>query len=596
MSLEPTGLSQSAGEATRIFFAYLQAEDAGVAPNRSRILQLHPHLAPLLKEYFNTHDLAKAMPLAPAGDAPADQVERPELPFVVIPAQDARLTKGFEVVEKLGMGGTGTVYRARVTGLTGQPDIAIKLFHYGLNLDVSQRLRDALVLKGLDHPNLVRVYAAGEGMNCGPFLASEYVPGCDLAAWLKTHGPLEERKAAEILRVLAAALHAAHDKDVLHLDIKPDNVFGCVDKLRPEDLKVGDFGLGRFVGEFEAPAADGRSFATGGTTGYMAPEQYWGSSSARSDIYALGTLMLCMVGEPDPFYPERMRARFLNQEQIEALEDLRGPEARLLDIPAKRSRVQELFHQQDIAAATTSIRDPQLRAVIGKCLAIEPGVRYQTAALLAEDLIAWLENRPLTYAKYTYTRTTRFRMLVERCRRGKRLEDHSRLWGMACLVIGSASIIFSTLSTVLIWFGADENVSRWSTSWTFVAIWCSISAWALWATRARPPIRFMFLYTLLYFMSFMVLRLLIIGDANQADAIQVHIAGLLVACIGLGNRYGRKFFYIGMVTIFMSWPVAILLQRPVYAPLGSVIVGCALGLPLLTFGISSRRFGTPGPG
>ena len=586
---ESTSISRTAGEATRIYYAYLQAEEAGLAPDRRRILEMHPHIAPLLDQFFSLHDLARGMPVSSVNGESAGTAWPPDPPFVVIPSQDARLSGGFEILEKLGSGGTGTVYRARVNGLTGEPDTAIKLFRHGLNLDMSQRLRDALVLKGLDHSNLARVYAAGESMTHGPFLATEYVPGCDLAKWLKDHGPLDERQAAGILRTLAEALHAAHDKDVLHLDLKPDNVFGCYGLLAGAALKIGDFGLGRFVGETESLPADGRSFATGGTTGYMAPEQYWGSSSRRSDIYALGALLLCMVGDADPMHPGRMRNRFLNVEQLSALESLRTPEVHRLEIPAKMKRVQETFRRHNIAAAAALIREPQLRAIITRCLAIEPGDRYQTAAELANDLSAWLENRPLVHAGYTYTKRARLRMLVERCRRGRSLEDHTKLWGIACLIIGAASIGLSALGTALVLLGFNETVSRQSTSWAFIAIWMATSVWTLFETRFRSPIAEMILSTVLYFFAYLNLRFLLVLDSTRADSIQVLIAGLLVACIGLGNRYGRLFFYFGVATISLSYPIALLLQRPACAPLGPMIVGSAMGLPLLFFGVSTRR-------
>ena len=272
--------------------------------------------------------------------------------FLVIPAMDSRLVSGFRLVKRIGSGGSGVVYQAQLPSeVHGQPDVALKLLRRGDRLDVSQRVRDAQILKGLDHPNLVRVYAAGESIGLGPFVATEFVEGSNLGDWLDANGPLDEREAAEVVRTLALALNAAHGRGIVHCDVTPRNVFGCLQTLNPSRLKIGDFGLSRFVPSDVGTATGSRD--TGGTVGYMAPEQYWGKPSHRSDLYALGAMLIRLTAP--------RKADFLSDEQARTLHSLCGWSAFPLDAGERRRQVYEAFHDLGLCEPADAVRDPQLR-------------------------------------------------------------------------------------------------------------------------------------------------------------------------------------------------------------------------------------------
>jgi WD40 repeat protein len=249
-------------------------------------------------------------------------------------------------------------------------DLALKIPHLEalLNRKLRQRfLREAETMAALDHPNLVKVLEVGEaGLPC--YIASEYVPGTDLAAYLEQYRerseyvPLDD--AARMIAAVARAVQYAHEQGVLHRDLKPANILlPASQELSP---KVADFGLSRLL--------DGSADLTGtgqilGTPLYMAPEQAAGDRRAlteRTDVYALGAILYeLLVGRP-PFPP--------------------GP---TLDV-LHRVRYEE---PDRIRAARPNVpRD--LEAVCHKCLEKSPQRRYATAAALAEELARFLAGQP----------------------------------------------------------------------------------------------------------------------------------------------------------------------------------------------------------
>lgn len=447
----------------------------GAGMNRQEAKARHPDLAAALDSVlagldawnaFNPSIPPPAGTVEPAAGAANLNELAPKT--LVIPATDARLTGGFRLVKRLGSGGSGVVYQAELPSeVQGQPDVALKLLVKGERLDFSQRLRDAQILRGFDHPNLVRVYAAGESAAHGPFVASEFVEGSNLGAWLAAHGRLDDRRAADIVRILALALDAAHKCGVVHCDVKPQNVFGCRPGLDPGRLKIGDFGLARYVPPDGAAAAV--AWETGGTPGYMAPEQYWGAFDRRSDIYALGALLLRLIaarGED-----------FLGADQKQALTALRGWGGLAGDVGARRRRVHEAFQELGLIERPAAVADPQLRAILARCLAFEPNDRYQNAAELAADLAAWLEDWPLPHAPYAYRPLERFQMLIRRCRDRENIVDHSRLWGLACLICGTTAIVMSSLCTALVLLGRDPARTRGWTALVYIAVaWFAVYA------------------------------------------------------------------------------------------------------------------------
>lgn len=592
--LDPDDLRRL-GSAIAGFFA------AGGRKDRGEIKAGAPDLAELLDSVFGGLDAWDALhastvhshPLHPGGKAavPAGSVDCEDLPpgFLLVPSMDSRLTSGFEVVEKVGRGGSGVVYRAKLPReVRPTGDIALKLLRGAGSLDVSKSLRDAQILKGLDHPNLVRVYAAGESLGHGPFAATEFVEGVNLADWLDRNGPLDLARAAEVGRSLADALGAAHAQDVIHCDVTPRNVFGCTDDLDPSRLKIGDFGLARYVPLDAEAGGRGRFRETGGTVGFMAPEQYWGDYDARSDIYALGMILVGMVSTTPG-----EKGRFLGRDRIEALKSLLDPAVRAVDFDERRRQVIETFLASGMTDVGGAIRDAQFRAIVDKCVAIEPAERYDSTAQLAEDLDFWLERRPIRHAPYPYSALEKLRMLIARCRLRDNVEDHSLLWGLAGVLLGATAVVMSTLCTALCLLGRDP---KWTAVWTsgvYIGLtWGLIIPATVWSVRGRRPTVQLFGYQLIFTLSFFILRGVIKPDAPTAIAVQFLITGITYSSIGLGNRQWSLLLKIGLGILLLSWPVALASHQTWFTPFVPILQGWAQGLPILAFGASCLRRAT----
>ncbi len=192
------------------------------------------------------------------------------------------LTERYRIVGLLGKGGMGEVYRADDLKLR-QP-VALKLLPEAL-ADNPQRLErfhhEVRVARQVSHPNVCRVYDIGEADD-RPFISMEFIDGEDLASVLRRMGRPSKDKALQVARQLCAGLGAAHDKGVLHRDLKPHNVM--VDGRGR--VRITDFGLAGFTEEFTGGEV------RAGTPAYMAPEQLAGREvSVKSDLYSLGLVL-----------------------------------------------------------------------------------------------------------------------------------------------------------------------------------------------------------------------------------------------------------------------------------------------------------------
>jgi serine/threonine protein kinase/tetratricopeptide (TPR) repeat protein len=211
----------------------------------------------------------------------------------------------YRIVERLGSGGMGSVYRATDPRL--ERDVALKVLHpdaeAGPGEERRRRLRlEARALSRLLHPNIATLFDldSSDGVD---FLVLEYVPGNTLARALEA-GPLPEARARAIALEVAGALEAAHEQGVVHRDLKPGNII-----LNPRGrAKVLDFGLASFQGSSSVSLPSLRSRDHGrvaGTMPYMAPEQIRGErTDARSDVWAVGVMMYEMCAGSRPFAGE----------------------------------------------------------------------------------------------------------------------------------------------------------------------------------------------------------------------------------------------------------------------------------------------------
>src|SRR4051794_16701568 len=211
-----------------------------------------------------------------------------------------------------GRGGMGVVYRALQLAL--DRTVALKLITPALAGDPDFRARfarESRAAASIEHPNVIPIFSAGSEQDV-LYISMRFVDGEDLRALLRREGPLDPRRAARIVAQIGAALDAAHERGLVHRDVKPANVL-----LTPTDhAYLTDFGLTKRVGEGATQVS--RPGGWVGTLGYVAPEQIRGARvDARADVYALGAVLYhTLIGEP-PFTADSDEAtmwRHLNDE------------------------------------------------------------------------------------------------------------------------------------------------------------------------------------------------------------------------------------------------------------------------------------------
>jgi len=199
---------------------------------------------------------------------------------------------------RIGAGGMSTVFRAFDTVLERQ--VAIKLMHRDIASDSGQLerfRREARAVARLNHPHIVQVIDAGEegdSRHATPYIVFEYVEGETLKDRIRRHAGLPVSEAVAYAIEIARALGAAHERQIVHRDVKPQNVL--IDE--EGTAKVTDFGIARSLEE-EGLTADGRVL---GTTDYVSPEQALGHAvTGQSDLYSLGVVLFEMLTGDVPF-------------------------------------------------------------------------------------------------------------------------------------------------------------------------------------------------------------------------------------------------------------------------------------------------------
>ena len=257
---------------------------------------------------------------------------------------------GYDVLERLGGGGQGEVYKVR----QHRPEriVALKMLPAGaVGRERLARFRaEADVVARLQHPNVVQIHAVGE-QDGRPYLVLEFCAGGALADHL-AGAPRPPRDAAALVETLARAMHTAHEAGVVHRDLKPQNVLLAADGTP----KIADFGLAK---RFDDDSSPTQTVAVLGTPAYMAPEQAAGQTKSvgpAADVYGLGAILYELLTGRPPFQATT---------SLEMLERVKGED------PVSPRRLRR-----------ETPRD--LETICLKCLQKRPARRYDSAAELAE--------------------------------------------------------------------------------------------------------------------------------------------------------------------------------------------------------------------
>jgi serine/threonine protein kinase/Flp pilus assembly protein TadD len=268
----------------------------------------------------------------------------------------------YELLEVIGRGGQGVVYRARQKSLNRTVALkVIGLGHWATEGHLRRFRREAEAAASLDHPGIVPIYEIGE-RDGSCYFSMKFVEGGQLDEVSKRE-PMSMRRAVELIAKVARTVHYAHEHSILHRDIKPGNIL--LDQKGEPHLT--DFGLARLV---ETESTVTRTLEVLGTPSYMAPEQAVGNNAAVgtvSDVYGLGAVLYQLLTGHPPF------AGGTTYETIKLLLDTEPRQPRLWN-----SKI-----------------DRDLSTICLKCLEKDPARRYPSALILAEDLERWLRHEPI---------------------------------------------------------------------------------------------------------------------------------------------------------------------------------------------------------
>jgi serine/threonine protein kinase len=212
----------------------------------------------------------------------------------------------YELLERLGEGGMGAVYRAHRKHIGDEVAIKILLEKFVTGKEAAERFRrEARAAAVLRHPNVVTIHDFSDGsqLDAPAYIVMELVEGSSLRALLKREGKISPQRAVSLMQGVCAGVAAAHRRSIIHRDLKPDNII-IAPPDRPgenEVVKVIDFGIAK-LREADASSTLTQTGTLMGTPFYMSPEQCLGEPlDARSDIYSLGAILYEMLGGAPPF-------------------------------------------------------------------------------------------------------------------------------------------------------------------------------------------------------------------------------------------------------------------------------------------------------
>jgi len=439
---------------------------AGRGADVDGLAREHPDLGSELRELWAVAQFAQlARPVVPVPVSTSEATAPP-------PAAPGLLRDfgDFELIEELGRGGMGVVYRARQKSL-GRV-VALKMVREAHLATDEDRLRfraEAETAARLKHPNIVTVHEVGT-VGGQAYLCMEYVGGETLADRVRNQGPLPPRDAARLVAVVAHAVEHAHSLGVFHRDLKPSNVLLQIDESRsaidqsaassqssithPQSPipKVTDFGLAKKI---DGSASFTRTGAVVGTPSYMAPEQAAGRKdlTPAADVYSLGAILYELLTGRPPFqasHPVDTLLLVLEQEPVPP---------------------------RDLNPTV----DRELELICLKCLQKPVDLRYPSAGALAADLEAYAAGETVTAAP------SGLRFFLARFFRethhAEVLENWGKLWMWHSLMI----FLLCLITQVMHWRGIHAHM------W-YLGFWTvGLLAWGtvLWQLRkAAGPVLF----------------------------------------------------------------------------------------------------------
>jgi serine/threonine protein kinase len=337
--------------------AYLDAERHGRTPDSDRWLAEHAEIAQELQSFLGDREHFRK-DVAPLGPSAAEAPTMPPNEMPTGTLVTVRYFGDYELLEEIARGGMGVVYRARQVSLNRV--VALKMILSGQLAgpeDIKRFLTEAEAAANLDHPNIVPIYEVGE-YDGQHFFSMKLIEGGHLA-----NRPRQSPEGVvRLLTTVARAVHHAHQRQILHRDLKPGNIL--VDK--DGQPHVTDFGLAKKI---EGGSQLTQTGVIVGTPSYMAPEQASGKKSLTTavDVYALGAILYELLTGRPPF-----RAATPLDTILQVL-DAEPPSPRSLN-----SKV-----------------DRDLETICLKCLHKQPEKRYESAAALADDLDRRLRGEPI---------------------------------------------------------------------------------------------------------------------------------------------------------------------------------------------------------
>ncbi|HEY0428024.1 MAG TPA: protein kinase [Pyrinomonadaceae bacterium] len=306
----------------------------------------------------------------------------------------------FELKKAIGRGGMGTVYLAERADGEFDQSVAVKLIRRGMDSDLILKRfrRERQILAALNHPNIAYFYGGGSTADGLPYFVMEYIEGRRIYQFCDEN-KLNITERLEIFRQVCEAVEAAHQIQVIHRDIKPSNILVKADGK----VKLLDFGIAKVLdaeldaGENEPTATQMRVL----TPEYASPEQVCGEPvTAASDIYSLGVVLYELLTGHRPYRLKRQVPHEVSRVICEE-EPMRPSESLRRGAEEHKRKGEKYFNEPEVVSSSPLVLfspsqlEGDLDKIILKTLRKNADERYQTAAALAEDIVNFLENRPV---------------------------------------------------------------------------------------------------------------------------------------------------------------------------------------------------------